>query len=57
MTARLTTDEYRAIQRLAWKQGLVMLRPEDVTEDFARQAVVNDMHRMCGTKPTRHKPV
>ena len=41
-----------AMRRAAWRsQGVIMLRPEDVHDDWTRQALINDANRMYGRRP------
>jgi hypothetical protein len=36
----------------AWRhQGVVVLRPEDVRDDWTRQALVNEANRLYGRRP------
>jgi hypothetical protein len=40
-----------AMRRAAWRQqGLVVLRPEDVSDDWIRQALVNEANRLYGRR-------
>jgi hypothetical protein len=39
------------MRRAAWRQqGLVVLRPEDVSDDWIRQALVNEANRLYGRR-------
>jgi hypothetical protein len=41
-----------AMRRAAWRtQGVAVLRPEDVRDDWTRQALINEAHRLCGCRP------
>ena len=47
--AASTDDDLLAMRRAAWrKQGVIMLRPEEVRDDWTRQAVVNEANRLYG---------
>jgi hypothetical protein len=40
------------MRRTAWRsQGVVVLRPEDVRDDWTRQALINDANRLYGQRP------
>jgi hypothetical protein len=44
--------ELVAMRRAAWHgQGVVVLRPEEVRDDWARQALVNEANRLYGRRP------
>jgi hypothetical protein len=44
-----TDDELLAMRRAAWRmQGVIMLRPEDVRDDWTRQALINEAERLYG---------
>jgi len=44
-------DELHAMRRAAWrKQGVAVLRPEDIRDDWTRQAVVNEATRQYGRR-------
>jgi hypothetical protein len=47
-----TSDEdLLAMRRAAWRsQGVVVLRPEDVRDDWARQALINEANRLYGLR-------
>jgi hypothetical protein len=45
-------DDMFAMRRAAWRQqGVVMLRPEDVRDDWIRQALINEANRLYGRRP------
>jgi hypothetical protein len=47
-----TVDDVLAMRRAAWRtQGVVVLRPEDVRDDWIRQALVNEANRLYGRRP------
>jgi hypothetical protein len=44
-------DDLLAMRRAAWRtQGLVVLRPEDVRDDWIRQALINEANRLYGRR-------
>ena len=44
-------DELRALRRRAWQEtGVVVLRPEDVEDAFARQALINVAQALFGPR-------
>jgi hypothetical protein len=44
-------EELLAMRRAAWRhQGVVVLRPEDVRDDWARQALINEANRLYGRR-------
>jgi hypothetical protein len=46
-----TADEMLAMRRAAWRQqGVVVLRPEDVRDDWARQVLINETNRLYGRR-------
>jgi hypothetical protein len=46
-----TPEDLLAMRRAAWrKQGVVVLRPEDVRDDWTRQALVNEANRLYGRR-------
>ena len=46
-----TEDELHAMRRAAWrKQGVAVLRPEDIRDDWTRQAVINEATRQYGRR-------
>ena len=47
-----SADDLLAMRRAAWRhQGVVVLRPEDVRDDWARQALINEANRLYGRRP------
>ncbi|MGH6897981.1 MAG: hypothetical protein ACREJ5_15790 [Geminicoccaceae bacterium] len=45
-------DDLLAMRRAVWQtQGVVVLRPEDVRDDWTRQALVNEANRLYGRGP------
>jgi hypothetical protein len=47
-----TDEDLLAMRRAAWrKQGVVVLRPEDVEDDWVRQALINEATRLYGRRP------
>ena len=46
-----TEDELFAMRRAAWrKQGVVVIRPADVRDDWTRQALVSEATRLYGRR-------
>jgi hypothetical protein len=46
-----TEGELLAMRRAAWRmQGVIMLRPEDIRDDWTRQAFVNEANRLYGRR-------
>ena len=46
-----TDEELLAMRRAAWrKQGVIMLRPDDVRDDWTRQALINEAERLYGRR-------
>ena len=46
-----TEHELFAMRRAAWrKQGIVVIRPADVRDDWTRQALVNEATRLYGRR-------
>ena len=44
-------DDLQAMRRAAWRtQGVIMIRPEDVRDDWTRQALVNEANRLYGRR-------
>jgi hypothetical protein len=44
-----TEQELFAMRRPAWrKQGIIVIRPADVRDDWTRQALVNEATRLYG---------
>ena len=47
----LTDDDLLAMRRAAWRQqGVIMLRPDDVRDDWTRQALINEANRLYGRR-------
>ena len=47
-----TDEDLLAMRRAAWRQqGVIMLRPEDVRDDWTRQALINEANRLYGARP------
>jgi hypothetical protein len=45
-------DDLLAMRRAAWRtQGVVVLRPEDVRDDWTRQALINEANRLYDRRP------
>jgi hypothetical protein len=45
----LSDEDLRAMRRAVWRtQGVVVLRPEDVRDDWTRQALINEAIRLYG---------
>jgi hypothetical protein len=43
--------ELRAMRSAAWhRQGVIVLRPDDIADDWARQAVINEANRLYGRR-------
>ena len=50
--AASTDDDLLAMRRAAWRsQGVVVLRPEDIRDDWTRQALINEANRLYGRRP------
>jgi hypothetical protein len=50
-TAR-SDDDLVAMRRAAWRsQGVAVLRPEDIRDDWTRQALINEASRLYGRRP------
>lgn len=46
-----SAEEIAKMRRKAWQhQGVVMLRPEDVLDPWARQAIINEAIRLYGKR-------
>jgi hypothetical protein len=46
-----TDDELLAMRRAAWRtQGVIMLRPDDVRDDWIRQALIGEAERLYGRR-------
>jgi hypothetical protein len=44
-------DDLSAMRRAAWRQqGVVVLRPEDIRDDWTRQALINEANRLYGRR-------
>lgn len=44
-------DELRALRRRAWQEtGVIVLRPEDIEDAFARQALINAAQALFGPR-------
>ena len=44
-------EDLLAMRRVAWRhQGVVVLRPEDVRDNWTRQALVNEANRLYGRR-------
>ena len=44
-------DELLAMRRAAWrKQGIVVIRPVDVRDEWTRQAIENEANRLYGQR-------
>ena len=45
-------EDLLAMRRAAWRsQGVVVLRPEDIRDDWTRQALINEANRLYGRRP------
>jgi hypothetical protein len=45
-------EDLLTMRRAAWRtQGVVVLRPEDVRDDWTRQALINEANRLYGQRP------
>jgi hypothetical protein len=45
-------EDLQAMRRAVWrKQGVIMLRPEEVRDDWTRQALINEANRLYGSRP------
>ena len=50
-TPAITPAEIEALRRKAWlDQGVIVLRPDELRDDFARQAIVNEATRRWGRR-------
>ena len=46
-----TDEDLLAMRRAAWrKQGVIMLRPEDVQDEWTRRALINEANRLYGRR-------
>ena len=44
-------EDLLAMRQAAWRtQGVIMLRPEDVRDDWTRQALINEAERLYGRR-------
>jgi hypothetical protein len=44
--------ELVVMRRAAWRhQGVMVLRPEDIRDDWTRQALINEADRLYGRRP------
>jgi hypothetical protein len=44
-------EDLLAMRRAAWRsQGVVVLRPEDIRDDWTRQALINEANRLYGRR-------
>ena len=49
--AALSDDDLQAMRRAAWQQqGVITLKPEDVPDDWIRQALINEANRRYGRR-------
>ena len=49
--SRSPETELVAMRRAAWRhQGVVVLRPEEVGDDWTRQALINEANRLYGRR-------
>jgi hypothetical protein len=47
-----SNEDLLAMRRAAWRhQGMVRLRPEDIRDDWTRQALINEANRLYGRRP------
>jgi hypothetical protein len=45
-------EDLLAMRRAAWRtQGVTMLRPEEIRDDWTRQALINEANRLYGRRP------
>ena len=45
-------QDLQAMRWAAWRhQGVIMLRPEEVRDDWTRQAIINEANRLYGRRP------
>jgi hypothetical protein len=46
-----TGDELLAMRKAAWhRQGVVVLRPEDIADEWVRQALISEATRLYGRR-------
>jgi hypothetical protein len=44
-------EDLLVMRRAAWRtQGVVVLRPEDIRDDWTRQALINEANRLYGRR-------
>jgi hypothetical protein len=44
-------EDLQAMRRAAWRQqGVVVLRPEDIRNDWTRHALINEANRLYGAR-------
>ena len=49
--AASTDDDLLAMRRAAWRsQGVVVLRPEDIRDDWTREVLINEANRLYGRR-------
>jgi hypothetical protein len=49
--AASTEQELFAMRRAAWRrQGIVVIRPADICDDWTRQALINEATRLYGQR-------
>ena len=47
----LSDEEMRCLRRSAWlRQGVIVIRPDDIRDDWTRRAVVNEAERLFGQR-------
>ena len=47
----LTEDQLFAMRRAAWrKQGIIVLRIDDIRDDWTRQAILSEANRIYGRR-------
>lgn len=45
-------EDLLAMRQAAWRQqGVVVVRPEDICDDWTRQALINEANRLYGRRP------
>jgi hypothetical protein len=48
----LSDEDMLAMRRAAWRtQGVVVLWPDDIRDDWTRQALINEANRLYGRRP------
>jgi hypothetical protein len=51
-----TDEDLLSLRRAAWgSQGVVVLRPEDIRDDWTRQALINEANRLYGRRAGGHR--